>query len=64
MNTITAKYNPNKPYDIELPEQMPITVNDMPRMSGVLTVRGGKLMAVNQYGDYMPEISQEDCRKY
>lgn len=64
MNTITAKYNPNKPYDIELPEQMPITVNDMPRMSGVLTVRGGKLMAINQYGDYMPEISQEDCKKY
>jgi zona occludens toxin len=64
INTITAKYNPNKPYDVQLPEQMPITVNDMPRMSGVLTVRGGKLMAVNQYGDYMPEISQEDCKKY
>jgi hypothetical protein len=64
INTITAKYNPNKPYDVQLPEQMPITVNDMPRMSGVITVRGGKLMAVNQYGDYMPEISQQDCKKY
>jgi len=64
MNTIVATYNPNKPYDIKLPENIPIQINDYPRMSGVITVRGGKLMAVNQYGDYMPDVSQEDCRRY
>ncbi|EXB45052.1 zonular occludens toxin family protein [Acinetobacter baumannii 146457] len=64
MNTIVANYNPNRPYDVKLPEEMPIQINDYPRMSGVITVRGGKLMAVNQYGDYMPEVSQEDCRRY
>lgn len=64
MNTIVATYNPNRPYDVKLPEEMPMQINDYPRMSGVITVRGGKLMAVNQYGDYMPDVSQEDCRRY
>ncbi|MCU4389289.1 zonular occludens toxin domain-containing protein [Acinetobacter courvalinii] len=64
MNTIVANYNPNRPYDVKLPEDIPMQINDYPRMSGVITVRGGKLMAVNQYGDYMPDVSQEDCRRY
>ncbi|MQZ29589.1 hypothetical protein F4U02_01030 [Acinetobacter haemolyticus] len=64
MNSIVASYNPNKPYDVKLPENIPMQINDYPRISGVITVRGGKLMAVNQYGDYMPDVSQEDCKRY
>ncbi|MEQ1117313.1 zonular occludens toxin domain-containing protein [Acinetobacter junii] len=64
IDAIAATYNPSKPYDVKMPEQVPMQINDYPRMSGVITVKGGKLMAINQYGDYMPDVSQEDCRRY
>lgn len=64
LEAIAVTYNPSRPYDVKMPEQVPMQINDYPRMSGVITVKGGKLMAINQYGDYMPDVSQEDCRRY
>jgi len=64
LEAIEASYNPSKPYDVQIPQQVPLQINDYPRMSGVITIKGGKLMAINQYGDYMPDVSQEDCRRY
>lgn len=64
LEAIAVTYNPNRPYDVKMPEQVPLQINDYPRMSGVITVKGGKMMAINQYGDYMPDVSQEDCRRY
>ena len=58
----TVSYNPNKPYDFEYQPQVQPT--DFPRMSGVIQLSSGKLMAVDQQGNYMTGISQEDCKKY
>jgi len=58
----TVSYNPNKPYDFEYqPQVQPI---DFPRMSGVVKLSSGKLVAIDQQGNYMTGISQEDCKKY
>ncbi len=55
-------YNPDKPYDFEYkPNVQP---NDFPRMSGVITLRNKKLIAVDQQGNYMPQVSQEDCKRW
>lgn len=57
-----ASYNPNKPYEYEYhPKTQPL---DFPRMSGVVMLSSGKLIAVDQQGNYMPDISQQDCEKY
>lgn len=58
----TVSYNPNKPYDFEYQPQVQPT--DFPRMSGVLRLSSGKLIAIDQQGNYMTGISQEDCKKY
>lgn len=55
-------YNPDKPYDFEYKPQ--IQPQDFPRMSGVMTLSSGKLIAVDQQGNYMPNISQDDCKKW
>lgn len=55
-------YDPNKPYDFEYkPQTQP---QDFPRMSGVMTLSNGRLMAIDQQGNYMSNVSQEDCRKW
>lgn len=58
----TVSYNPNKPYDFEYQPQVQPT--DFPRISGVVKLSSGKLIAIDQQGNYMTGISQEDCKKY
>ena len=58
----TVVYDPNKPYDFEYKPQ--IQPQDFPRMSGVMTLANGRLMAIDQQGNYMSNVSQEDCRKW
>lgn len=55
-------YDPDKPYDFEYKPQ--IQPQDFPRMSGVMTLPNGRLMAIDQQGNYMSNISQDDCRKW
>lgn len=57
-------YNPNKPYDTKLPDTYMIQVNDYPRLSGCMTLSNGKLVGIDQQGNYMPDIVQADCRNY
>lgn len=55
-------YNPDKPYDFEYQPQVEPT--DFPRMSGVVKLSSGKLVAIDQQGNYMQNVSQQDCRKW
>lgn len=55
-------YNPNKPYDFEYQPQVQPT--DFPKMSGVVTLSSGRLIAIDQQGNYMPDVSESDCRKW
>ena len=57
-------YNPNKPYDTKLPDNYMIQVNDYPRLSGCMTLSSGKLIGIDQQGNYMQNITEADCRKY
>lgn len=57
-------YNPNKPYETQLPENFTIQVNDYPRLSGCMTLSNGQLVGIDQQGNYMLSISQSDCKKY
>lgn len=58
----TVSYNPNKPYDFQYQPQ--VQPNDFPRMSGVIRLSTGKLMAIDQQGNYMQNISQADCKRW
>lgn len=58
----SVSYNSNKPYDFEYQPQVQPT--DFPRMSGVIKLSSGRLMAVDQQGNYMPEISARDCQRW
>lgn len=58
----TVSYNPNKPYEFEYQPQIQPT--DFPRMSGVIRLSTGKLMAIDQQGNYMQNISQSDCKRW
>jgi len=58
----TVSYNPDKPYDFEYQPQVQPT--DFPRMSGVVKLSSGRLVAIDQQGNYMQNVSQEDCRKW
>jgi len=58
-----AVYNPSKPYDFEyVPEKLNPT--DFPRMSGVVKLSSGRLMALDQQGNYMPSVSASDCQRW
>lgn len=58
----TVVYDPSKPYEFKhIPQVQP---TDFPRMSGVVTLSSGKLMAVDQQGNYMELVSQIDCKKW
>lgn len=59
---VSVSYNPNKPYDFEYQPQVQPT--DFPRMSGVVSLSSGKLMAIDQQGNYMTGISEQDCRRW
>jgi len=58
----TVSYNPNKPYDFDYQPQVQPT--DFPRMSGVVKLSTGRLMAIDQQGNYMPQISSNDCQRW
>jgi len=58
----TVTYNPNKPYDFEYQPQVQPT--DFPRMSGVVKMKSGQLVAVDQQGNYMLDVSQNDCKRW
>lgn len=58
----TVSYNPNKPYDFEYQPQVQPT--DFPRMSGVVKLSSGRLMAIDQQGNYMQSVSEADCKKW
>lgn len=58
----TVSYNPNKPYDFEYQPQVQPT--DFPRMSGVIKLSSGRLMAIDQQGNYMQSVSEADCKKW
>jgi hypothetical protein len=58
----TVSYNPNKPYEFEYQPQVQPT--DFPRMSGVVKLPSGRLMAIDQQANYMTGISQQDCQKW
>ena len=57
-----VSYNPNKPYDFEYQPQ--VTPTDFPKMSGVIKLSSGKLIALDQQGNYMQNVSQQDCQKW
>ena len=57
-----VSYNPHKPYDFKYEPQVQPT--DFPRMSGVVTLSSGKLIAIDQQGNYMPDVSEQDCKKW
>lgn len=58
----TVSYNPNKPYDFDYQPQVQPT--DFPRMSGVMKLSSGKLVALDQQGNYMLDVSQQDCQRW
>ncbi|MBE2173664.1 hypothetical protein IIQ44_17360 [Acinetobacter oleivorans] len=64
IQSITIKYNPNKPYATEMPQDFEVQAVDYPRISGVTSLKNGRLIAVDQQGNYMPSISQSDCKKW
>lgn len=57
-----VSYDPNKPYDFEYKPQVQPT--DYPRMSGVVKLSNGRLQAIDQQGNYMEKVSQDDCKKW
>ena len=57
-----VSYDPDNPYDFKYVPQ--IQPKDFPRMSGVMTLANGRLMAIDQQGNYMPNISQSDCKRW
>jgi hypothetical protein len=63
-NTVQIAYNPNKPYDTKLPENYMIQVNDVPKLSGCMTLSSGQLIGIDQQGNYMQDITQSDCKRY
>lgn len=58
----TISYNSNKPYDFDYQPQVQPT--DFPRMSGVIRMKSGRLVAVDQQGNYMLNVSQNDCKRW
>lgn len=58
----TVSYNPNKPYEFDYQPQVQPT--DFPRMSGVVKLSSGKLVALDQQGNYMLDVSQSDCQRW
>lgn len=57
-----VSYDPNKPYAFEYEPQVQPT--DFPRMSGVVKMKTGRLVAVDQQGNYMLDVSENDCRRW
>jgi zona occludens toxin len=63
-NSNQIAYNPNKPYDTKLSDNYMIQVNDVPKLSGCMTLSNGQLIGIDQQGNYMQDIVQSDCKLY
>src|SRR5690606_28361850 len=59
----TVSYNPSKPYDF-YQQEIQVTPTDFPRMSGVVKMANGRLMAIDQQVNYIQSVSQNDCKKW
>lgn len=59
----TVSYNPSKPYEFDQ-QEIQVTPTDFPRMSGVVKMANGRLIAIDQQGNYMQSVSQNDCKKW
>lgn len=59
---MTVTYNPNKPYEFN-PEPQ-IQVKDYPRVVGCAKNFKGKYIAIDQQGNTMPLVSQDDCKRW
>src|SRR5690606_32185302 len=59
----TVSYNPNKPYDFDYVPQN-VQPTDFPRMSGVIRMNSGRLVAIDQQGNYMLDVSQNDGKRW
>lgn len=57
-----VSYDSNKPYEFQ-PEQT-VQIADYPRLSGCAKKPTGELVALDQQGNIMPNISKSDCQKW
>lgn len=57
----TASYDPNDPYGFHPPVQ--VQIHDYPRLSGCAKF-GDKYYAFDQQGNKMPNIKQNDCKRW
>ena len=57
-----SSYDSNDPYGFSYTPKVEPT--DFPRMSGVIKLSSGKLIAIDQQGNYMKGISQNDCKRW
>ncbi len=61
MSTIAVQYNPNKPYDTQLPPDA-YQATAKPVFSGCMK-KGGRYVAYTQQGTILNEVSQSDCKR-
>ena len=63
-NAVYVHYDPNKPYDVQLPQDYQVKVVSFPKISGAITMPNGSCKALDQRGNTMADISQADCKKW
>lgn len=61
MSTIAVQYNPNKPYDVQIPSDA-YQVTSMPVFSGCMK-KGSRYIAYTQQGTILKDVSQSDCKR-
>lgn len=61
MSTIAVNYNPNKPFDVELPPDT-YQVTSKPVFSGCIK-KNGRYVAYTQQGTILHDVAQSDCKK-
>ncbi|PSD65979.1 hypothetical protein C7G80_18325 [Acinetobacter nosocomialis] len=61
MSTISVNYNPNKPYDVELPPDA-YEVTSKPIFSGCMK-KNGHYVAYTQQGTILHDVSETDCKR-
>lgn len=61
MQSISVKYNPNKPYDVDA-SQISYEITSKPVFSGCMK-KGSRYVAYTEQGTILHDVSQSDCRK-
>ncbi|HGW3560906.1 TPA: zonular occludens toxin domain-containing protein [Acinetobacter baumannii] len=61
MQSISVKYNPNKPYDVDA-SQISYEITSKPVFSGCMK-KGSRYIAYTEQGTILHDVSQSDCRK-